>query len=243
MAKRTPEELKAFRVENLRRGREQAKARKKEAALAVAKDIEGTALPTREPDPPSAPIQAKTAEEIRQEATVLADALVKDPDHFGRGGKTDAPLEPAQADHLPGTKPTDTLYLPERVVEVGSTHSRQCTLPNDYKYAWVLDTLEHSKVMTYKGMGYKICLYAGGGLSGLADRGFTNSDMFDNDRGRVRHGDLLLMWIEHRGWKALAEEEKKLLESWNTAATENIHNIGYRHGVRTFVEEDGKQVF
>jgi hypothetical protein len=231
----TPEQKERLRA-NLAKGRATAKANR-EARKAAAANEE---LRVREIELEEKP---KTAEEVRAEAANLADLMVKDPDHWGRSGQTDAPLSPVQADFVPGTKPSDTLYIPERVTEVGSTYSRKCALHDDYMYAWVLDTVDHSKVMSYKNNGYKLCLYAGGGLSGLADRGFTNTDLFDNDRGRVRHGDLLLMWIERRGWDALAKEEKELLESWNRAATDDLHNVGYRHGVRTYTEEDGKQIF
>jgi hypothetical protein len=180
-------------------------------------------------------VTAEVAAEVAKEVTLVSEQPFE-----GNPAKTDAATHPGQADHLPGTRFPDKLYVPERAYDSDLNMTRQVTLPKEYHYVWVYPDL----ISSFRGRGYRQVKYNGGSLSGLAERGFKGTDMFENTLdGNVRNGDIILMYIPTRGYEEHAAEERKFIEQRNMAVSTQMHDEGYRSGIRTFEEHDGKEVY
>ena len=86
--------------------------------------------------------------------------------------------------------------------------------------------------------------YDGGNLSGLAAGGLRGTNMFERTIDvHVRNGDTFLMFAPERLYNAMVEEDRKQADYWQNAAEQDHHNLGYRHGVRTFNEVDGEIIY
>jgi hypothetical protein len=234
--KMTPEELKAFRVANLAKGRAKRKANleAQKEAISPEKEVSANVETATKEDVQKAVLDA--VKEMRAEPAILQPQ----PDY------TDAPVETgdevakSQADYIPGTRRFDGLAVPDYVFDEGTNSRRRCGLPQHYKYCWV----EQGKLNWFKTSGYRFCYYNGGPNSGLAEGGFKGTFMYERTLdNHVRNGDVLLMWTHLRNWEALQEEERKQIDTWNAAAETDLADRGYRHGVRTFKEVDGQQEF
>jgi len=211
----------------------------------ITKEIVDDRVPTKEEILADAPEDAEAAQAARailKAAESKASEIVaqREADVAGASPETDPSTDPGQADFVPGTRPPDMLYLPERVYDEFKQVSRPCARKNEYHYCFV----EASKVTQFKILGYRFCLYDGGQNSGLAPGGFSGTNMFERTLdGKLRHGDTFLMYIPLRGYEQLQSEERKKIEDWNRAAQTSLHNEGYRRGIRTFEEVDGVQVY
>jgi len=203
------------------------------------------------PDESSKPVKsaadeaAKAVKEIMQQAEAQAESLsanvsVTPVDVSGALPESDPTSDPGQADFIPGTRISDFTYLPERVYDEETQKTRRCSLPAEYHYVWV----HQDKLVSFRNNTYRFCLFQGGQLSGLAARGLLGTGLYERTvDNHVRHGDCYLMYISQRGYKMLQEEEVKRYNLMTAAAESDVHNEGYRHGVRTFKEVDGQMVY
>lgn len=199
-----------------------------------------TQQPKRKPGRPKGSKNKKTlAREIKTE-TPSEVKLVAEQPFEGNPAKTDAATHPGQADHLPGTRFSDTLYVPDRAYDSDYGDSRQVAMRHEYHYVWVYPDL----IPSFKNRGYRQCKYTGGQNSGLAERGFKGTDMFEATLdGNVRNGDIILMYIPLRGYQEHQEAERKFIDDRNMAVSTEMHDEGYRRGIRTFEEKDGTEMF
>lgn len=178
--------------------------------------------------------------EILKDAVKASEFLYSEPDVSGVSPTTDPSANPAQADFIPGTRPPDTVYLPDFVDDEMRGIRRPCALKNEYHYCFV----ETSKRDAFKSWGYRYVQYNGGQNSGLAQHGFSGTDMFERTLdNHVRHGDTFLMYIPIRGYEALVAEERKQIDAWNEVPRSEMHNAGYASGVRTYQERDGQRFY
>ena len=180
----------------------------------------------------------KAAEEILAEKEPEIK-LQADQPFEGNPAKTDAATHPGQRDHLPGSRFTDKLYVPDKAYDSELNTVRTVALRSEYHYVWVYPEL----ISSFKNRGYRQCKYSGGSLSGLAERGFKGTDMFEATLdGHVRNGDIILMFIGIRGYEEAVEDERKFIDDRNMAVSTQMHDTGYHHGIRTHEEVDGKEV-
>lgn len=194
----------------------------------------------------AAPADAPTEEERQAVRDVLKEAeaasaqiLHGAPDVSGVSPTTDASVDPGQADFIPGTRPPDMLYLPERVYDERTGVERRCSLPNEYHYCWV----EGSKITSFRIWGYRLAQYDGGPQSGLAPGGLSGTHLYERTLdNHVRHGDVFLMWIPIKGYEVLKAEDRKKIDDWNMVPKTEMHDAAYSHGVRSFEEVDGVRV-
>lgn len=200
--------------------------------------------------PGTAPVKIETqnlarqaVEEIMSQAAEKAKVdLVSDVSI--EGAKTTASshdnLDLGQEDYIPGTRVLDIQMVPKWAYDEDLGKVRRVGLPDDYHYCWV----HTDKITQFRIMSYKFCQYNGGAQSGLADRGFQGTGIFEKTfDNHVRNGDMLLMWVDNRRWEQIAEDDRVMREKFETAATDEIHNDGYRRGIRTFKEEQGAIVY
>ena len=130
--------------------------------------------------------------------------------------------------------------MPERAYDSALGIDRQVSLPEEYHYCWVYPDL----IASFKNRGYLQCGYKGGARSGLADRGFQGTDMFEQTLdGHVRNGDIILMYVPERGYQDAVQDERDLMDKRDVAVSTQMHDEGYRSGIRTFEERDGKEVY
>jgi hypothetical protein len=159
---------------------------------------------------------------------------------IGASPEHSASHNPSQRDFIPGTAVIDPTYIPERCYDEIAQQDRAVALKNDYHYVWVTD----NKINQFKIKGYRFVLYDGGSQSGLAAGGLRGTYLFERTiDNHVRNGDVFLMWCPLRLWEELVAYDQEQGQRWEQAAENDHHNLGYRHGVRTFKEVDGKQIF
>ena len=187
----------------------------------------------------TAPDAAKAAAEVLAKSDQAI--LSQDEDRLiGASPEHSASHNPNNRDYIPGTRSIDPTYIPDRCYDEIAGVDRNVALKSDYHYCWVTD----NKINQFKIRGYKFALYDGGQMSGLATGGLRGTYLFERTiDNHVRNGDVFLMWAPIRLFEELCEETDKLTRSRESAATDDIHNLGYRHGVRTFDEVDGKQIY
>jgi len=181
--------------------------------------------------------EAAQVREILKEAEAESSKLLQsEPDVSGKSPDTNPSTDPGQADFIPGTRLPDLLSVPEKVYDERTGIERLASLPKEYHYCWV----ESSKITQFRVWGYRMCLYNGGSLSGLADKGFSGTNLYERTLdNKVRHGDVFLMYVPMRAYENLKAEERKKLEDWNNVPKTEMHNVAYGAGVRTFEEVDG----
>jgi len=178
--------------------------------------------------------------EILKDAVRASEILHSEPDVSGVSPTTDPSTSPAQADFIPGTRRPDTVYLPERVDDERRGITRPCAMKKEYHYVFVETSLRDA----FKARGYRYVLYDGGMGSGLAQYGFSGTDMFERTLdNHVRHGDTFLMYIPRRGYDALVAEEREQIDKWNAVPGTELHNTGYGLGVKTYEEREGQRFY
>jgi len=178
-------------------------------------------------------IMAEAEAKVEEKSSLI---LVAEDDQLGRSPDKDTSKVPAQRDYIPGTRRTDLTELPERAYDEELDIDRQVTLPKEYHPCWVADAL----VQRFRVRGYKFALYDGGNQSGLAPRGFKKTGLFERTlSGHVRNGDTVLMFVPMRLYEEFKEEDRIQIDRWNRAAQSDYHNLGYRHGIKTFEETSG----
>jgi hypothetical protein len=188
---------------------------------------------------------AAAVEDILSQAQAKADAGPDSVDTMeekllGTSPETDAAVDRGQADFIPGTLRPDPTYLPERVYDEGSGVDRQVTRPSEYHYIWVVG----EKITQFRTNGYKFCLHDGGPQSGLANRGFLGTGLYERTLdNHIRNGDTFLMYAPMRLYEQMVQADRDQVDAWTIAAQKDLHNEGYRRGVRTFEEEDGQIVY
>lgn len=186
----------------------------------------------------------KAVEEILSQASAQASqtALVSPVsiDDAKTGASSHDNLEDAQDDYIPGTRVLDIQMVPKRAYDENLGRSRQVGLPNDYHYCWV----HTDKITQFRIQSYKFCGYNGGAGSGLADGGFSGTGIYEKTfDNHVRNGDMLLMWIPMRQYEAIGQEVAEFNDRMEGIAEGEIHNEGYRRGIRTFKEVDGVLIY
>lgn len=180
---------------------------------------------------------AETAANFELYKQTNDNLLQSEPDVLGTSPETDATKDVGQADFIPGTVRPDPTYLPDRCYDEGMGSERRVTLKSDYHYCWVVDL----KLTQFRSMGYKFCLHDGGSQSGLANRGFLGTGLYERTLdNHIRNGDTFLMFAPVRLYEQFVAEDKRQADAWTIAAETDLANKGYRHGVRTFKEEDGQ---
>jgi hypothetical protein len=165
---------------------------------------------------------------------------IPDDSIVGASPETDAAVDPGQADFIPGTRHPDPTYLPERIYDEGMGVVRQVTLRSEYHYVWVVDV----KLTQFRANGYKFCLHDGGSQSGLANRGFLGTGLYERTLdNHIRNGDTFLMYAPIRLYEQMQQADRDQIDAWTIAAQKDLHNEGYRRGVRTFEEVDGQTIY
>jgi hypothetical protein len=159
---------------------------------------------------------------------------------IGASPEHSASHNPNQKDFIPGTRHIDPTYIPDRCYDEIAQTERAVGLKHEYHYIWVTE----NKINQFKVLGYKFVLYDGGSMSGLAVGGFRGTYLFERTiDNHVRNGDVFLMWCDRRLYEDLQAEDQEQIQKWEAAAENDHHNLGYRYGVRTFKEVDGKQIY
>ena len=207
-----------------------------------AKEVEAPiGAPSVPNEPSTEDIAKKAIDEIMSQASAKASSLLQvEDDLLGRKPTQDPSSSPAQADFLPGSRVSDITYIPDYVEDEDTNTVRRCKLPHEYHYVWV----EGSKRPTYRMNGYRFVLYDGGHGSGLAERGFLGTGLFERTAdNHVWHADCYLMYCTNSAYERIKQDDKDLLDKYNAAAESDIHNYGYRYGVRTFKEENGQIIY
>jgi hypothetical protein len=216
--------------------------KKKEAKPSIT--MEETKAPLKPVDPledASKHEAEKALADIRSQAELKSSAmLTEEPEFLGKSPETTASTDRAQADALPGTLRPDPTYLPEHAYDEGSLVSRRVTLPNEYHYIWVVDV----KVTQFRALGYKFCIHDGGPQSGLAEGGFRGTGLYERTLdNHIRNGDTFLMYAPLRLYEQMQQRDRDQIEAWTVAAQRDLHNEGYKRGVRTFEEVDGQIIY
>ena len=201
-------------------------------------------LPVAVPEVSSQEQARKAVEEILSQASAQASQTALVSPVSIDGAKTEASshdnLEQAQDDYIPGTRVLDIQMVPNRAYDENIGRSRRVGLPNDYHYCWV----HTEKVTQFRIQNYKFCGYNGGVGSGLADGGFSGTGIYEKTFDtHVRNGDMFLMWIPIRQYEAMRGEVKEFNDRMEGAAEGEVHNEGYRRGIRTFKEVDGVLIY
>lgn len=216
--------------------KKRGRPKKAEAAIAKAPEV----LDTKE-------VARKAVEEILSQAAVVAgvDKGLQSVSPVSiEGAKTGASshdnLEHAQADYIPGTRVSDIQQVPSRIYDEETDGVRQVGLPDSYAYCWV----HPEKITTYRLSGYRFCIYNGGPGSGLADRGFQGTGVFEKTFDmHVRNGDMFLMYVDRRLHERFEKEDIAMRERHEGSAEGQVHNDGYRRGIRTFKEVNGVTLY
>jgi hypothetical protein len=185
----------------------------------------------------------KAVEEIMSQAAVNAGIQTVNPVSIV-GAPTTASshenLSLAQEDYIPGTRVLDLQQVPKRIFDEDLKIVRQVGLYDNYSYCWV----HQDKITSYRIMGYRFCNYSGGPQSGLAERGFQGTGVYEKTfEMHVRNGDMLLMWIDRRLRDEIEAADVKFRTNLDSAAEDQVHNDGYRRGIRTFKEVDGVTIY
>ncbi len=143
-----------------------------------------------------------------------------------------------QADFIPGSRRRDLLMLPESVYDEASGEKRKAFGPDGsqrFHYCWV----EGSDITRFKVTGYKMVPY-NGGRGGLPSPGLSGTGMYECDiSNHIKLGDAYLMFCDMRLYEALCQEDQEASDNLQRLGANNFHNMGYRHGSKTFEEIDG----
>ena len=143
-----------------------------------------------------------------------------------------------QADFIPGSRRRDLLALPEYVFDEASGEKRKAFGPITsmrFHYCWV----EGSDITRFKVTGYKMVPY-NGGRSDLGSPGLSGTGMYECDiSNHIKLGDAYLMFCEMGLYEALVAEDGEASDNLQRLGANNFHNMGYRHGSKTFEEIDG----
>ena len=203
-------------------------------------------LPVSAPSDEGTKEQARKAvEEILSQASEKASeqtALVAPVDYSGAktGASSHDNLDQSQEDYIPGTRVLDIQQVPRRIYDETTGSVRQLGLPDDYHYCWV----HTDKITQFRIMGYKFCSYNGGVGSGLAHGGFSGTGVYEKTfDNHVRNGDMLLMWVPNRQYEAMTKEIDEYRDRLEGSVEGEIHNEGYRRGIRTFKEVGGVTIY
>jgi hypothetical protein len=195
------------------------------------------------PEQVTAESSASEAAEAAAEILQTANQQVLSQDEYrliGASPEHSASHNPNQRDYIPGTRHIDPTYIPDRCYDEIAQRERPVALKSDYHYVWVTE----NKINQFKIRGYKFALYDGGSMSGFAAGGLRGTYLFERTiDNHVRNGDVFLMWTDLGNWERLCEEDREQGRKWESAAENDHHNLGYRYGVRTFKEVDGKQIY
>ena len=189
-------------------------------------------------------VKAALKDVMGQAATQTSELLQTTPAELLEGAKPEGssydPVMNNQRDFIPGTRRHDLTRLPEFAYDETSQSVRRASLPKEYHYVWV----HPDKLDQMHGKGYRMARYDGGNLSGLATGGLRGTNMFERTIDvHVRNGDTFLMFAPMRLWEQLMAEDAQQAEHWQSAAEQDHHNLGYKHGVRTFKEVDGQLIY
>ena len=189
------------------------------------------------PEKVAAEVLAKVDEKI--DAELVKEKVTFEDEGAGKDAIKDslAADDSKQGDYLPGTRVKDILGVPEFVWDDDRNTRRRATFPHLYHYCWV----EGSDITKFKMMGYRLCLYRGG--AGLDDYGFSGTYLYECDQsGHVRLGDVYLLYCDMARYEALRAEDRAQADRYSRIHETNFHNMGYKHGIRTFAEKDGVQI-
>lgn len=186
----------------------------------------------------------KAVEEIMSQATEAARGIELESPVSIEGARPGASsydaVEDAQEDYLPGTRVTDIQMVPTRAYDENIGRVRRLGLPDQYHYCWV----HPDKVTSFRVNGYKHVQYNGGSQSGLAEGGFNGTGMYEKTfDNHVRNGDMFLMWIDNRRFEQIERDEIDYRLKLEQAVEDQIHNDGYRRGIRTFKEVGGVTLY
>lgn len=186
---------------------------------------------------------AKAVAEILSQASAQSQTALVSPvsiDGAKTGASSHDTLDLNQDDYIPGTRILDIQQVPARAYDEDLGVTRRVGLHGEFHYCWV----HTDKVTTFRINGYKFAIYNGGNQSGLADRGFQGTGIYEKTFDQhIRNGDMFLMWITKRHYEALEKDETEQRSRWESAAQDEIHNDGYKRGIRTFREEDGVTIY
>lgn len=188
-------------------------------------------------------LATKAVEEIMSQAAGKSSVELESPVSI-EGAKTTASshdnLKYAQKDYIPGTRIHDLQQVPSHAYDEDLQRTRQVGLPSDYHYCWV----HTDKITQFRIEGYRFVQYNGGPGSGLAAGGFSGTGMFEKTfDNHVRNGDMLLMWCDMRRFEEIQSDDFKRRQAFESSVESEVHNDGYRRGVRTFVEKDGVTLY
>ena len=88
--------------------------------------------------------------------------------------------------------------------------------------------------------GWQFCGYDGGSRSGLADKGFKDTHLYQNEAGtgRVVLGDTYLMYVPIRLAEELKEEVQKLNDAMEAKPNTSFFDDAYKTGIRGFTENE-----
>jgi len=160
--------------------------------------------------------------------------------------------EHAQPDLVPLYQRKDPTFFPGCslqhkdvfVYDHALDRKRRLGLPGQYVYQfWPYDPAALAMAITE---GWKFCKYNGGSLSGLADKGFKDTHLYQEEAGtgRVVLGDTYLMYIPMRLAELLKEEEEHIRNAMEGKPNTDFFNDAYKSGIRGFTEDDfGNKVY
>lgn len=201
-------------------------------------------LPVAPPNDVSKEQARKAVEEILSQAADKAKEtmLVSPVDISGAptGASSHDNLAQAQDDYIPGTRVLDIQMVPNRAYDEDLGKTRAVGLPNDYHYCWV----HTDKITQFRMYGYKFASYNGGPQSGLAPGGFSGTGIYEKTfDNHVRNGDMFLMWCSLRQYEAMSKDDADYRNRMESAVEDEVHNDGYRRGIRTFKEVNGVTLY
>lgn len=188
---------------------------------------------------PEPEVQEAKEAALKEAADKAAAQIMETPvDHEGHSSLDQLQkVNEVQRDYSPGKFRKGPLEVPKFIYDEDRDVTRRI-FRDDVHYAWVHD----DKVHQFKAWGYSFCLYNGGSRSGLAEHGFDGTYLYfpPTLQNHVRCADVQLMWAPERLYRALDAERQARVDKQNAAATSKVHNLGYRHGIKTFVQERGE---
>ncbi len=113
---------------------------------------------------------------------------------------------------------------------------RPLGIPTQYVYLWWPFDARQMAIAE----GWKFCGYNGGSMSGLSEKGFKDTHLYEQEAGtaRVVLGDCYLMWIDMRLAEELAKENKKYKDAMEGKSTTSFFNDAYKAGIRGFTENE-----
>jgi len=113
---------------------------------------------------------------------------------------------------------------------------RPLGLPQEYVYQW----WPYDAFANAIAEGWKFCGYDGGSRSGLADKGFKDTELYQKEAGtgRVVLGDTYLMWIEMRLAEELRDEVRQRNDAMQARPETSFFDDAYKTGIRGFIEND-----